>query len=876
MHCMNDIARRPGSHISGLKSGARSSRREFVMRAICRFSRYVIALLLVLFLTEATTALVLVDSGQSAYTIVVREGASPSEKHAAEELQHHLQLISGAFIPVRNAGESITGPIILIGKSAAYQDLTADVSLDILGSEGFVIKTSGDNLVLAGGQQRGSMYAVYTFLEDVLGCRWYTSDCARIPRKPTLEIPALNETQKPAFEYREPFWFDAFDRDWAARNKVNSSSARLDLQRGGKADWPGVHTFYPLMPPDTYFDDHPEWYSILANRKREWEYGQLCLANPETQRVMVHRVLRQMADNPGRSIFSVSQNDWHVACDCPHCRRIDTEEGSHSGSLVYFVNAVADRTRDEFPDKRIMTLAYTYTEKPPRNARPADNVIIRLCNMNHITGCDAHPLEQCDRNAVYVENLKGWSKIAKTIYIWDYVTNFANYLQPFPIWNTNKADLLFYRNHGVDGVFEQGCYTTPNGGCSEIMAYIEAKLLWNPDADVDAIVDDFIRGYYGPAAAPMKELYSYMNDRVMKDWCHFTLYSPTNIDMLSPAFLSKSTELLEAAEQAALGNPEALFRVESARLWFDYVKLAQPIPRIMDGKVYRIAPSAPGFANLRNLDEFIRTCRAHGVEDLSEGRKYYRRERQMRANLSSHQVVTLENEFLKVDVLPTIGGRIHQITDKQTGKQVLRAASESESSFPMAGGIGESPMDAERCTHVLEDTPEGKKLTMQATVYYRSTGDAMVHIREIILPKGRAEIQFNSHVESLIDIHYPVRISPSIDLSIGGSDDVIAGFAAEDGTFDLSGLRYESDEWNRYARRFRARELVSGRMALANEAQGVALLVEFNPAEVEVCSVSGDESIILGISGAQKPLRPGDTLGLSYRLKLVKPEELAR
>ncbi len=825
------------------------------MTALCSFS-------------PGIKAIVLVDSGKSDYTIVLRENASPSERHGARELQMYLEMISGAYLPLRNAGEAVEEPVILVGKSDIYGTLTGGISLEDLGDEGFAMITRGQNLILAGGQKRGSMYAVYTFLEEELGCRWYTSDCSRIPSMKTIEVRPLNETQKPAFEYREPFWKDGFDADWAARNRVNSSWSSLDLQRGGKADWPSGHTFYPLLPPDQHFVDHPEWYSILANRKREWEYGQLCLTNPETQRAMTHSVKRQMAEQPERTIHAVSQNDWHVACDCPHCRSVDTREGSHAGSLVYFVNAVADRTKKDFPDKLIITFAYTYTEKVPKYAIPSKNVIIWLCNMNHLGGCDAHPLEQCDRNSAFVENLKGWSKIAEKIYIWDYVTNFAHYLQPFPIWKTNSLDLAFYNRIGVDGIFDQGCYHTVNGGCSEIMAYIEAKLMWDPSRDVEPIVNDFLEGYYGAASAEMKELYALMQKRVMDDWCHFTLYSPTNIDMFSPEFLAQAIAILDRAEKAAAGYPDILYRIESARLWFNYIRLAQPVPRIIENSVYAVAPEAPAFATLRNLDEFIRTCHKHGVTDLSEGGQYFARQSQMIANLSPHKIVTIENQVLKVDLIPSLGGRIHQITDKRTGKALLRTASATESSFPLAGGMRESPTGANRCTYILEETPDGSKITMEVYLQ-RGTQRTMLHTREIALSGNKAELQFNSSLKALIDFHDPVRISPSIDLSIGDSEVIRTGMADGSGGFQLSPLTYESDEWNRLAKRYRTRDLESGKLCIMNAQADIAVIAEYNPDAVEVLSISGKENVALGIQGVQRLMKPGDTINLSYKLRFT-------
>ena len=206
------------------------------------------------------------------------------------------------------------------------------------------------------------MYGVYTFLEK-LGCRWFARDLSVIPKKPTLTVEPLDETQKPAFEYREPFFREASDKDWAARNKMNGSSMNLDESTGGKfVYYPFVHTFYPILPPDKYFGDHPEYYALVDGKRRS-ERAQLCLTNPNVLRLTIKTVLEWIEQHPEASIYSVSQNDCEGWCECDNCRRVEQEEGgAHSGPILRFVNAVAAEVAKKHPEKLIDTLAYWYSE----------------------------------------------------------------------------------------------------------------------------------------------------------------------------------------------------------------------------------------------------------------------------------------------------------------------------------------------------------------------------------------------------------------------------------------------------------------------------------------------------------------------------------
>ena len=419
--------------------------------------------------------------GKATARIVVAADAGDTEKWAAEELSFFLTFVSGGQIPIV-VDPSPFQNRLLVGEGAVR---LADPGFDArtLEPEEVLVKTKGRDLMLVGGSPRGTLYAVYTFLEDVVGCRWWTRSAQFVPRKRSLTIPSLHLCYVPPLEYREPFWFVAFDPVWAARNKTNGIRAGGDDIRGGRHVYEGfVHTFYGLIPPEEYFDAHPEWFSEI-NGKRTFENAQLCLTNEEMRRELVKNLKRRLRDNPKASIASVSQNDCFNNCTCPRCRQVDEEEGSPSGSLLRFVNSVAANIEDEFPDITIDTLAYQYTRKPPRTTRPRPNVMVRLCSIE----CSFRvPLDD-PRNQAFLDDLEGWSKVADRLFIWDYTTDFSNYIQPHPNYRVLGPNILLFIKNNVRGVFEQGAYQSWGSEMAELRAWMLAKLLWNPNLDADRL-----------------------------------------------------------------------------------------------------------------------------------------------------------------------------------------------------------------------------------------------------------------------------------------------------------------------------------------------------------------------------------------------------
>ena len=305
--------------------------------------------------TARTEELVLAEGGQSAYRIVVADDASPSTRHGAEELQTFLGQMTGAKLPIVSDTQPPAEREIILGDNAHLRKLGLKVDFQELGHEGYVIRTAGSNLVIAGGSLRGNMYGVYGLLEDHLGCRWFAPGVSRIPKHNRLAIGPIDERQVPVLEYREPFTSDCFDGDWCARNRVNSSSGRLGEQHGGKVRFGSgffVHTFNRLVPPGKYFDEHPEYFSLVKG-KRLKDRSQLCCTNEDVIRICTEEILKAMRAQPDAFVFSVSQNDWHNYCECEKCQALAKQEDSQIAPVLQLVNRVAEAVERQFPDKAL-------------------------------------------------------------------------------------------------------------------------------------------------------------------------------------------------------------------------------------------------------------------------------------------------------------------------------------------------------------------------------------------------------------------------------------------------------------------------------------------------------------------------------------------
>jgi hypothetical protein len=506
----------------------------------------------------------LFSKGKTAYRIALTNDASESEKWAANELQRWLKEASGVLFPIENLGKPFRGPQIILGYSILARDRSgrpAPADSD----EGYHYMNAGSDILIFGGKKRGTMYGVLAFLENELGCRWYTPGYSVIPKKTEFKFSRLEHHEKPGVRVRNDFYFEAFDPIWATRNKMNGSMA-TPVQPGGIESYWSVHTFYPLLSPAEFYDKHPEYFSLI-NGKRIHERAQLCLSNPDVLKIITERIKKQMRDNPEYLIYDVSQNDWYNPCQCDKCQSIVKKEGAESGIVIWFVNQVADAIATEFPQKFIGTLAYQYTRKPPLHIRPKDNVVVRFCS---IECCFAHDFKSCPENQGFLRELNDWASRAPHLYIWDYVVNFNHYVMPFPNFNVLQSNIKTFRDNNAIGIMEQAAYQSRGGEFAELRAYLISKLLWNPEADVPAVLSDFMHGYYGRSGKFVRQYFDLLQNQVTSD-THIHLGLEPTDKIFTDEFVRKAFTLFEEAKKVA-DNDEILHHVEMASLPILYLK----------------------------------------------------------------------------------------------------------------------------------------------------------------------------------------------------------------------------------------------------------------------------------------------------------------
>ena len=576
--------------------------------------------------TESTPALTLAQDGKTDYVIALAYDAIPSEQTAARELSEYLQKISGANFTVKPETQvGANEEQILVGAGARVKKLLPGQKWSELGEDGIVIKTAGNKLILAGGRPRGTLYAVYSFLEDTLGVRWWTPTESTVPSQNQVQIAPQNIVYVPQLRTREAYYTDAQkDPLFATRLKVNGHFQTQGAELGGHNSILGwCHTFSTLLPAEKYFKAHPEWYSDRTNGGKPSTaasplpmakfQSQLCLSNDAARRELTKNALEWIRKNPTAGTISISQDDNDHRCTCDADMALEKKEDSPAGPLLHFVNLVAADIEKEYPDFLVETLAYQYTLRPPLHERPRRNVVIRLC----ASDVDAARPFDSEANKRFREEVQDWKAIAPRLYIWNYVTNFSNVIFPHPNLQVLWPDIRYLVTNNAISLFEQGdAYSDGTGDFVQLRTWLVSHLMWNPQQDENKLIDEFMQGYYGAAAPPLQQYLELVRDSFLKTGIKLTPW-PKDHYYLTLNVMNRASALFADAQHAVAPDKVLSMRVRRARLPLDHAWILRYEVLKRQAEAQQAEFNGPNEL-LPFIDDFRRTASEFGVRKVTE------------------------------------------------------------------------------------------------------------------------------------------------------------------------------------------------------------------------------------------------------------------
>lgn len=531
----------------------------------------------------AAKPLELVKDGKVLFTIVIPDKADNIAKFAAAEVAAHFKLAVGSAPAIIAESAYKSGPAIMIGATALAQKYGIDP--DMLVPEYSVAARLNDVVVLSGGDAKevpmesvkrratvavGTLFAAYDFLENVLGIRWYWPGKygTHVPQTKNVSVHKLYLTAKPVYDTRT-FFYSSMKGD----PDVKSAEGALWFRRmrfGGSMGSPiANHSFNTWVK--RFAKSKPEYLALQADGTRKTSDkpggGHVCLSNPDVFKQTVQDKLDAFARNPNNKFSAVMPGDslglFH--CRCDNCmKQVNTkatERGAFSNLVWGYVNRVAAEVAKKAPGRIITCCSYgSYQRRPdfPLNS----NVAVTLC-------FGPVPRGTLSYKKAWKKIIDEWSATGARLYVWEYWNNsrYSRGVYGAPAIYPRQLKEIYAIDAGrisgraielsnVDGSGQSFKHWTDWLYDAQNI-YVAGKLMWDLNADVDKILDDYYRDFFGPAEKPIRRFHEEMEAAwVRKGWLAGKWdFRRVWGELYPPAFVDRMMGLLKEAVKLA-GNKE--------------------------------------------------------------------------------------------------------------------------------------------------------------------------------------------------------------------------------------------------------------------------------------------------------------------------------
>lgn len=403
------------------------------------------------------------DEQSIAFDHYVVMAATDDNLTEVDYLYKHFKKRSGEGVVLKQGKDKIPAD----ESKVQFIDVAVDKNLD---GDYEIIKR--DNKLTLKANSKKTLYWLYYQYFQALSENNSIIKAEDLP--PAIVNFAESKKVKFAFTYREPHLKANLEPDYDVI--VNTNNVENDWGIWG-------HQLFNIVnknPKNVY-------YSIVDGQLNK---EQLCFGKPEMYNFLVNYVIDNYGEKENsHQKFVVSPADNNLVCTCTACSKLGNTKGNSSFSVIALVNKLASR----FPNHEFFTIDYLSVKTPPTKLMQKNTGVI-------ISSIDIPRKVNMDSNNVFVKSfvskVDNWHKVCNSVYVWDYISNFDDYLTPFATLSVCKSNFDFYKKLNINGIFANGAgydYSTFN----ELHTYVLAALMQDPTLDVNQLVNRFCQFYYG-------------------------------------------------------------------------------------------------------------------------------------------------------------------------------------------------------------------------------------------------------------------------------------------------------------------------------------------------------------------------------------------
>ncbi len=543
------------------------------------------------------------------YAVVISSSATATEKYAAEQLIKYVSEVTGKTLNYTADDSSAKGKIISVGRTAALEGSGVKADKSELKTDGFIIKTDGESLYICGGEDRGTLYGVYDFLEYFLGVKFLTADVTYVPENPSASVFKADRTEIPAFDYRvylDPSSFFNDSTELTTARRFTSEYLKIPDSAGGNLKWYqgyDTHNALQWVKVTKYLKNgkiDPIYVEAFANDGSnvviDEHIGGLCLyaadlcytdginedgtyaaettaSDGSTRKTAIGMAIEGMTeviknDKDNNNYYLFGQSDLYSRpCLCARCVAASKKYGD-SGIMIRFINALSEAVEKFAAEENIereinvVTFAYQWSAQPPvdKNADgtytvkdktcvPRANVTVRLApiGMNRFVTYK-NPVQ--DNNAYGSDYMEKWASICNRFMVWDYTTYNPRHYWWYPAYTTWRDRLTDMKNMGVVYAMLQSNYQERTIYQTIFEPYVASKMLWNPDYDMNELIAEFNRYYFGEIGGEYATNYvSLMTAKCYAELSVNDYKETVALSFANKGFLKSMISLIDEAEE---------------------------------------------------------------------------------------------------------------------------------------------------------------------------------------------------------------------------------------------------------------------------------------------------------------------------------------
>ena len=536
--------------------------------------------------------LCLAVDGKSDYTVIYSSSASQKLVNDVQYFANVFNEITGASIQI-HADSTVK---VLPAKAFVFGDtvFSNDISVDGVQNDGYRVYSEDGVIYVKGLSEAGIRNGIYGFLEDKFEVMFIEENYDYVPSFPTLYFDKLDYVSNPDVAWRRVYQYEIYQNYWHDRLRLNGFP---------EEDWgTWCHSAFDYVSPELYYESNPEYFALVNGERQT---TQLCYSyftqNDEAFNIIVNRLQEMMKEKPNAGYWDFSVMDNNIYCQCETCKRILDETGSMMGTLLPLVNKLAER----FPDVTISTLAYLFCREVPEGIVPNDNVNIVVApigtSQNYSLAKGSNAFSSGGKRII-----EEWGKVAPNLIVWDYVVNFSNLLMPYPNLGVQQANLEFYLENNVDGIYHQG-NREKEGELSRMRSYLLSRQLWDSDIDLETLAAKYLQVAYKDAAKEIAIYMDKLSDRVYFLPGNLDLYdsvSQHKVDYLAVTSLNEYEGIIRSAMNKVEADSKEYERIERIYMSLMYT-------RCMDSSLNVDKKTA-------SANEFLRLANKYGVTMVGE------------------------------------------------------------------------------------------------------------------------------------------------------------------------------------------------------------------------------------------------------------------